>query len=57
MACRASSRRPAQPRQHEGYLLDGVIRFDETHQEDPHPPGPRLGLTSEAQEAAGPLCI
>ena len=31
-----------QPRQHEGYLLDGVIRFDKTHLEDPHSPGPRL---------------
>jgi len=31
-----------QPRQHKGYLLDGVIRFDETHLEDPHLPGPCL---------------
>ena len=30
----------AQPRQHEGYPLDGVIRFDETQLEDAHSPGP-----------------
>jgi len=31
-----------QPRQHEGYLLDGVIKLDKTHLEDPYLPGPRL---------------
>ena len=31
-----------QPRQHEGYLLDGAIKLDKTHLEDPYSPGPRL---------------
>ena len=31
-----------QPRQQEGYLLDGVIKLDETHLEDLYSPGPRL---------------
>jgi hypothetical protein len=32
----------AQPRQCEGYLLDGVIRLNETHLEDPYFPGPHF---------------